>query len=83
MPLLWQPVAGGGAVGPAAQTRAGEEASLRSICSALSREQLQGEQLTSGIPGRSGRLCDAAAGKKLRWTLPAVLPPAPCLGAHL
>lgn len=40
LPLLLQPVAGGGAVGAAAQTRAGEEASLRSICTALSREQL-------------------------------------------
>lgn len=50
---------------------------------ALSPEQLQGEELTSTLPGRSGQLHDAAAGKKLRWTLPAFLPSAPSFGAHL
>lgn len=68
---------------PEALTPEGEEVPLRFICTALSREELQGEELSTSIRPDSGQPNDAAAREDPRWTLPAFLPSAPSVGAHL
>lgn len=68
----------------AAQAPARKEGKRSSLISnALSRSELQGEELLTSFTPGSGQLHDAAAGEKLRWTLPASLPSAPSFGVHL